>query len=130
MSEPSFDEIIPIVRIFDEKKAKEFYVEFLGFEIKWEHRFADTMPLYMEVKRGNLRLHLSEHHGDASPGSNVFVRMTGIDALQQELIGKQYQYNRPGVEIDRELGSKCMEVNDPFGNRLRFWEDLPAEDTN
>ena len=30
---------IPILRIFDEVKAKEFYVDFLGFKIDWDHRF-------------------------------------------------------------------------------------------
>ncbi len=28
----------PILRIFDEAKAKEFYVGFLGFKVDWEHR--------------------------------------------------------------------------------------------
>jgi ribosomal-protein-alanine N-acetyltransferase len=97
---------------------------------KWEHRFAENMPLYMEVRRGNLTLHLSEHHGDASPGATVFVRMIGIDALAEELRAKNYPYNKPGVETDRDLGAKCMEVNDPFDNRIRFWEDLPAADSN
>jgi hypothetical protein len=31
--------ITPILRIFDEAKAKGFYVDFLGFKIDWEHRF-------------------------------------------------------------------------------------------
>ena len=30
---------IPILRSFDEATAKEFYVEFLGFKIDFEHRF-------------------------------------------------------------------------------------------
>lgn len=32
---------IPILRIFDEAKAKEFYVAFLGFSVDWEHRFGE-----------------------------------------------------------------------------------------
>jgi hypothetical protein len=56
--------------------------------------------------------------------------MIGIDALAEELRAKNYAYNKPGVETDRDLGAKCMEVNDPFGNRIRFWEDLPAADSN
>ncbi|MEM6436951.1 MAG: glyoxalase superfamily protein, partial [Cyanobacteria bacterium P01_D01_bin.115] len=36
----------PILRIFDEAKAKEFYVDFLGFQVDWEHRFQPGMPLY------------------------------------------------------------------------------------
>jgi hypothetical protein len=30
-------ETIPILRIFDEVKAREFYVDFRGFNIDWEH---------------------------------------------------------------------------------------------
>jgi hypothetical protein len=40
----TFDRIIPILRIFSIGKAKEFYVDFLGFTIDWEHRFEDKAP--------------------------------------------------------------------------------------
>jgi hypothetical protein len=43
--------LTPILRIFDEAKAREFYVEFLGFKIDWEHRFGENSPLYMQVSR-------------------------------------------------------------------------------
>ena len=119
----AFQQTIPILRIFDEAKAREFYVDFLGFHIDWEHRFEPGMPLYMQVSRASLTLHLSEHVGDACPGSTVFVRTTGIDELHTELIAKNYKYLRPGVEI-APWNAKCMEVIDPFGNRIRFNEDL------
>src|SRR5690606_39115192 len=54
---------IPILRIFDEPKAREFYLEFLGFTVEFEHRFEANLPLYMGVRRSELRLHLSAHHG-------------------------------------------------------------------
>lgn len=112
---------IPILRIFDVAKAKEFYVDFLGFTIAWEHQFEPETPVYMEVSRGGLTLHLSEHFGDACPGSTVFVWMTGIDDFHRELIDKQYRNLRPGLE-QAFYGAKCMEVIDPFGNRIRFNE--------
>jgi len=56
---------IPILRIFDEAKAREFYVDFLGFTVDWEHRFNDDAPLYMQVSRDGCVLHFSEHYGDA-----------------------------------------------------------------
>ena len=61
---------IPVLRSFDERKAREFYVDFLGFTVDWEHRLEPDLPLYMQVSRGNLVLHLSEHHGGVSPGGN------------------------------------------------------------
>jgi catechol 2,3-dioxygenase-like lactoylglutathione lyase family enzyme len=44
---------IPILRIFSVAKAKEFYVDFLGFQVDWEHRFEDVAPVYMQVSRGD-----------------------------------------------------------------------------
>ena len=122
-----FKRVIPILRIFSVEKAKEFYVDFLGFKIEWEHRFHDNMPLYAEVSRGNLKLHLSEHHGDASPGSTVFVWMRGIEAFHKELMAKKYRYNRPGLE-DAPWDARNVEVNDPFGNKIRFSEPNKADD--
>lgn len=61
-----FGSPIPILRTFDEAKAREFYVGFLGFTIDWEHRFTPELPLYCQVSRAGCLLHLSEHHGDAT----------------------------------------------------------------
>ena len=112
---------IPILRIFDEAKAREFYVDFMGFHVDWEHRFEPDLPLYMQVSRAGLVLHLSEHVGDACPGSTVFVQITGIDELHAEFIAKKYKYLRPGIEV-APWNARCMEVIDPFGNRIRFSE--------
>jgi catechol 2,3-dioxygenase-like lactoylglutathione lyase family enzyme len=122
----NFLQTVPILRIFDEAKAREFYCDYLGFHIDWEHRFEPHMPLYMQVSRAGLVLHLSEHYGDGSPGSTVFVRMQGIDALHTELAAKNYKYLRPVVEI-APWNAKTMELIDPFGNRLRLNEDLGKE---
>jgi len=118
-----FTETAPIMRIFDEAKAKEFYVGFLGFKIDWEHRFGDNFPLYAAVSRAGLVLHLSGHHGDATPGSTVFVRMKGIRAFQRELKEKNYANMKPGIE-DEPWGLVTA-VIDPFGNHIRFCESHP-----
>lgn len=109
---------IPVLRIFDVDKTKEFY---LGFTMDWDHRFAPNLPLYMQVSRSGLKLHLSEHHGDASPGSTVFVWMQGVDAYRAELIRKSYPYSKPGIQ-EEGPGGRTLEVPDPFGNRIRFCE--------
>ncbi len=114
---------IPILRIFDFAKTREFYLDFLGFKVDWEHRFEDVAPIYMQVSRDGLILHLSEHYGDATPGSTVYISVTGIEDFHREITDKKYGYLRPGLE-DSGWGSKCMEVIDPFGNRLRFDEKM------
>ncbi|PYG60905.1 glyoxalase superfamily protein [Rhizobium sp. UGM030330-04] len=125
LSDIGFERTFPIVRIFDEAKAREFYVDFLGFEIDWEHRFGDNFPLYMQVSRAGMGLHLSGHHGDATPGSNIFVTMRGVHAYQQELAAQDYRFMKPGVE---ELPwGDVMEVTDPFGNRIRFCEQKSGD---
>ena len=117
----TFQRVIPIFRIFSEEKAKEFYLGFLGFQLDWEHRFEPELPLYMQVSRAGLVLHLSEHHGDGSPGATVFVETTGLDAFHAEVTAKRYKYLRPGIE-DAPWGARVMTVIDPFSNRIRFSE--------
>src|SRR5436305_12077827 len=84
---------IPILRIFDEAKAREFYVGFLGFTVDWEHRFEPDLPLYMQLSRNECILHLSEHHGDCSPGSAVRIQTADIGAFHAGL-PKDYKYAR------------------------------------
>ena len=119
-----FTSVVPILRIFDVGKAREFYVDYLGCTIDWEHRFAEGAPLYMQVSRGGLVLHLSEHHGDGTPGSTLYIETAGVRNLHAELGGRNYGYLNPGVEVD-EIG-RCMTLLDPFGNTLRFNEP-PAD---
>lgn len=114
----TFDRAIPILRSFDEAKAREFYLDFLGFTVEFEHRFEADLPLYLGIVRGGLQLHLSEHHGDASPGATVFIPMHNVEALRDELVAKRYGYGRP--EIVQQDWGQLLEVHDPFGNRLRF----------
>ncbi len=114
----SFQQAIPILRIFDVAKAREFYCDFLGFVVTMEQRHEPDLPLYMAIERSGLELHLSEHHGDASPGSTAFVWMAGVRTFHAELTAKQYGYGRPGI-IRQPWGDQ-LEVHDPFGNRIRF----------
>lgn len=124
----SFQQTIPILRIFDVEKAKEFYVGFLGFTVEWEHHFDENSPAYLQVARNGLALHLTEHVGDCCPGSTVFVWMTGIDEFHRELTSQNYKYLRPGIETTF-YDSTCVEVIDPFGNRIRFNEDLKPKES-
>ena len=90
---------VPILRMFDEAKAKEFYVDFLGFKIDWEHRFDAGAPLYMQ------------------------------DAFQQQLSGKKYKYTRLGVPQETPWGTRELGISDPFGNKLIFANRAPSTST-
>jgi catechol 2,3-dioxygenase-like lactoylglutathione lyase family enzyme len=115
--------VIPILRIFDVEKAEEFYMDFLGFKRQWEHRFEPDFPLYMEVSRGDCILHLSEHHGDSTPGATIRIETSSIEDYHKGLIEKNYRFARPGLE-QKPWGTKEISVGDPFGNRIVFFERI------
>ncbi|MGC4014396.1 MAG: glyoxalase superfamily protein [Luteolibacter sp.] len=118
--------ITPILRIFDEEKAREFYVGFLGFQVDWEHRFEENAPLYQQVSRDGCVLHLSGHFGDGCPGSAIRIETTGVAEFQASLLAQRYKHARPGLE-KTDWGTLEVRLTDPFGNRLTFSEPVPAE---
>ena len=110
----------PVLRIFDYQKALDHYITWLGFAIDWEHRFEEGTPVYLQVSFRNIVLHLSEHSGDGTPGTNVFIDdFEGLADYHQQLLAKQYKYNRPAIEVpffDEQALS--VTVIDPFHNQL------------
>ncbi|MBW7455488.1 VOC family protein [Paenibacillus sepulcri] len=122
----TMNRVTPILRIFDEAKAREFYVDYLGFKVEWEHRFEENFPLYMEVSFGECVLHLSEHHGDSSPGSAVRIATTQLKAYHSRLLEQNYKYAKPGIE-ETPWNTAEVRIADPFGNRIIFYAPLQAE---
>ncbi|MFJ7922281.1 glyoxalase superfamily protein [Lysinibacillus fusiformis] len=114
---------IPIFRIFNDEKAKEFYLTFLGFALDWEHQFEDDLPLYMQISYGNCIIHLSAHHGDCCPGSAIRIEVENLELLHSNLILKKYKYTRPGIQTT-PWNSQEVCIGDPFGNRIVFFENL------
>lgn len=111
---------IPVLRVFDEALARRHYMDGLGFAVDWEHRFEPGMPLYAQVSRGDVRLHLSAHYGDGTPGSVVWIPVEDVRALYAELSDRfDVLGQRPGFEPDGP-GGPGFAVGDPFGNHLRF----------
>lgn len=108
--------LAPILRVTDAQAAVIWYQQ-LGFVKEWEHRFEPWLPLYVGVARGELKLHLSEHTGDARPGTLVYLYVHDLDAIAESL----------GVaEIDDMPWGREFEVRDPDGNRLRIGEPSVA----
>jgi uncharacterized glyoxalase superfamily protein PhnB len=121
-----FERVIPVLRIFDVAKADEFYQGFLGFAVDWDQRVDGGAPLYRQISRAGLILHLSEHHGDGSPGVHIRVMMRGVEAFQREISARSYRYMRPGLETT-PWGAVETGVIDPFGNLIRFCEPIVAQ---
>ena len=105
------EEIIPIFRVTDGADTAKWYAR-LGFEVEGEHRFAPTLPLYLFLRRGGMRLHLSEHTGDARPGTLVYMYVDDLDAVAEEF----------GADISEQPWGRELKLTDPDGNRLRIGE--------
>jgi hypothetical protein len=120
------EQVIPILRIFSIEKAREFYLDYLGFHLDWEHRFDDNAPRYMQVSRDGLVLHLSEHYGDSSPGCAFKVNGKGVREFHAELTARNYGYVRHCV-VETFYGAISLKILDPFGNQLFLEEPKPAD---
>ena len=105
------EQLVPILRAEDGYASAKWYAR-LGFEIEGEHRFAPNLPLYLFLKRGDVRLHLSEHKGDAKVGTLLYFYVEGIDAIAEEF----------GEKIEEQPWAREVELTDPVGNRLRIGE--------
>src|SRR5215203_3431912 len=119
--------VVPILRVFDEAAALRFYVDYLDFRVDWRNETGGHEPLYAQLSRGDARIHLSGHHGDASPGSGVLVPVPDANDLQLTLQAKEYAYANPGIE-ERPWG-RVVTVIDPFSNRIVFLESNPPDET-
>lgn len=114
---------IPTLRIHNYHAAVEFYIDFLGFTIDWEHRFGPAEPVYMQISRHHLVLHLSENKRFQS-GSVIFVETIGLEAFRADLLEKAAASIVPEI-IKTDWQTLQMEIEDPFGNLLRFNENIP-----
>src|SRR5438270_13155921 len=104
------EEFVPVLHVEDVGRAVVWY-ERLGFRKEWEHQVEPGFPWFVSVARGNVRLYLSEHKGDARPNTLIHLYVTDIDTVAQEF----------GVHVDEEgrlAGRECA-LEDPDGNRLR-----------
>ena len=120
-----FSQPIPIFRIFDEAKARAFYLDYLGFKLVWEHRFDPAAPVYMEIRLGDAALHLSEHSEDATPGAAARIELDDLAGYHACLQAKPYKYARPAI-VSQPWGSDEMKISDNFANALIFHQDRRA----
>ncbi|GCE02113.1 glyoxalase superfamily protein [Embleya hyalina] len=99
---------IPILRVVDAAESVGWYAR-LGFVKQWEHRFEPHFPAFVEVARGEAKLFLSEHAGDASPDTLVYVWVVDVDEVAREF----------GVVVEEQPWAREVHLRDPDGNRLR-----------
>lgn len=108
---------IPALRVASLEEAARFYGDFLGFQFDWGF----PKGTYAQISRSQVTVHL-----DANSRSNteVLIRMKGLDALHRELLGKSGVFSPTEISFT-PWDSRVFAVADPFGNKLRFWENNP-----
>jgi len=111
---------VPIFRIGNVPKAKLFYVDFLGLTVDWEHYYEPGAPVYMQVSRAGLILQLSEN-SRFNFGNIIYIDTRRIEQLWSELRERSSAWDIPPVSAS-PWSTKQMEIEDPFGNLLRFHE--------
>ena len=108
---------IPILPIDDPERAKEFYVEGLGFQVLFEASYpADPgAGSIIGLERGNARLHLDAPMPGHGRDACVYLDVKDADALYQEWQSK-VEIRKPPV--NQAWGARTFDVIDPFGNTL------------
>jgi ribosomal-protein-alanine N-acetyltransferase len=119
MSQSTFGPVIPILRMYDVAATLRFYCEYLGCTLDWQDGEGDG-PVYLQVSRGALVLHLSSHVDDGTPGTAVLIETQGVEELHTDLHGRDYPFLNPGIEPHGR--GREMTLIDPASNRLRFFE--------
>ena len=103
------EEAIPVLRIADAAQAVAWYRR-LGYVQEWEHRFEPGFPAFVSISRkGEARIFLSEHLGDAVPKGTIYLRVADIERIAAEF----------DVEILEQPWGAEVRLLDPDGNRLR-----------
>src|SRR3954452_18559299 len=111
----SVTRITPILRCDDALVAARWY-EQLGFELLEVYEPEPGWPRFATVRTGDLWLFLSEHEGDASPDTLVYLHVDDVDAVAARL----------GLEAeDMSWGMRELQLTDPAGNRVRVGAGAP-----
>ena len=100
----------PVLRIFDEAKAREFYLGYLGFTLTFEHRHAPGLPNYMGVARGDCLLH-DRVRGHVRKGCGQSAADDrGKDRRRPGRHGKSAHFDDHGRRVAADLFFHCENV--------------------
>lgn len=104
------EEAIPVMRVVDATRAVAWYGR-LGYEQEWEYRFEPGFPAFVSIaRRAGSRIFLSEHTGDATPNSLVYLRLDSIEAVAREF----------DTDIIEQPWGRELHLTDVDGNQLRI----------
>ena len=110
----------PVLRVNDYARARNFYVDQLGFEVIEE---GGDPAQFGIVRRDNAQLFINawdgaEEHYD---GWRAYIHVDNIEATKQDLDARSIARTRGPVET--EYGMAEIDVTDPDGNVICFGAD-------
>lgn len=109
--------------VADLAKARQFYVDLLGYRVEWE---PDADNLYLTCGSDNLAL----HRGDAPEGKQRLDHLGIILAAAEDVHAWEAHLRAAGVEIvaatrtHRDGATSCY-VRDPVGTVVQFIHHPP-----
>ena len=113
-----FESTISLLRVSDARTSEAFYCDTLGFRKSWEIDLGEGEPVFIEVTRDRVSLHLSEYEGDGPLGIQLYVNVSDAEELHETLVDHDALIVEPLHHA--EWGHMVFAIQDPDGNLLRF----------
>ena len=131
----NWNPLVPELTISNYKKSIDFYVDIIGFEIKYKRSNPDFA--YLEFESSQIMI--EEYHNDGwetgrlehpyGRGINLQIECSDVEKLQKRILNNKYaifrNINENWYDTGNDfVGNKEFLVQDPDGYLLRFSEDL------
>ncbi len=101
--------VTPFLRCEDALATADWYAR-LGFEVRDVYHPRPDDPRFVALRAGERWLFLSEHTGDASPDTLIYLHVEDVDGVADAF----------GTEAaDMPWGMREVHLTDPAGNRVR-----------
>lgn len=115
-----FGRLAPTLAVTDMAKARAFYVDLLGFDVRFEN--GDPVG-FMILKRDDAELHLTLQPGFTPEKFNVaHLLVQGVETLHS-IVQAQGCRIVKGMR-DKNFGLRAFVFEDPFGNRIDVGEPI------
>jgi catechol 2,3-dioxygenase-like lactoylglutathione lyase family enzyme len=87
--------VMPTLRMTDYARSRLFYVDGLGFQVDWEHRFKPGFPVFAQVSRDGMAFFLTEHTGDCPVGGLIHLYVNDVDPGSRNFWAAASKCRRP-----------------------------------
>ena len=117
----TFRQVQPIIGTRDVERAIAFYVDRLGFALKFK---TGTAPAYyLGFRRDGVELHMQFQYPHEMGTLRLRILVDDVDALYEEYQTKDVFSDKTQL-ADKPWGTREFAMHDPDGNALIFYRDL------